>query len=71
MTVHVGDTRQRDCRARGPPASLKQVEISLSAVEICLGEDHRIKTKDFETTEEIISNLVSGICSSWNNVCNE
>lgn len=64
-------TLSRGIAAGRPPVSFKQDEISLPALEICLGEDHRIKTKAFQTTEKIISNVVSGICNSCNNVCNE
>lgn len=53
MTEHAGDTPQGDCRGRGPPASFKQGEISLPAQEICLGEDHRIKTKTFKPRKEL------------------
>lgn len=64
-------TLRRGTAGGGPPAGFEQDEISLPALEICLGEDHRIKTKTFQTAKKIILNVVSGICNPCNNVCNE
>jgi len=43
----------RGTRARGPSASLKQAAISPPAAEICLGEDHRMKTKTLKSRKKL------------------
>lgn len=43
-------------------ASLKQDEISMPAVEICLGEDHRIKTKTLKPPKKLF--LTSSVGSA-------
>lgn len=52
---------QRDCREREALLqALRQLEISPPAVEICLGEDHRIKAKALKPRKKLFQSLSVG-----------